>query len=214
MEIAESLLICNKIKTLFVEYYPELENITINVLQEKKHNGCLGFYDFKKKLVCISFSYENRKFEPSQFIFTLLHEFAHCIDLNNDIIDVDPHGKQFYDIFRNVINIANKLNIYHVSMNGSLERIDNILYLDNSKSVKIGSSPMYPDTSVKTKSNLIRINIKNGKNIKSYSIDLKEFSTNQTLKHFITSKLNIKKDFDINIDTIELKNNSVVTIIK
>lgn len=212
LENNKSLLICNEIKTIYENYYLELKKIKIKI-NISKINKYLGCYDPNKKIIWMSFSCENgNKFEPSQFIFTLLHEFSHVIADNNNVSvsNDNPHGKQFYDIFRNIICIANKLNIYHIIMNGMLERVDSVAHLDPSKSVKIGYSIQYPDST--SKSNLIRIGLKNGKNVKYFCVDLKSVDSEDSLKKFIKNKLNISKTFDIKINTNILKNNCIVII--
>ena len=210
-----SIDICNEIKLLFSEQYIELKNVSIVEISENYKHNYLGFYDSKKNLICLLLSHNNIKLQPSQFIFTLLHEFSHCIDIHNNpniSKDYNFHGKEFYDIFRNVIKFADQLDIFHVTMNNSLERIDDITYLDHTKSIKIGYSNKYPD--FKKTVSLIRINIKNGKNVKTFTIDSNDVDSIEKIKCFIKNKLGINKNFNVVISDNTIQNNSVISVIK
>lgn len=229
----QQLKICNEIKSMFEEYYSELKTTKIIALTNNLKNKYLGCYDANKKTIRIALTYEDKIFEPSQFIFTLLHEFAHCIDFSNNLTikltkHYDAHGKHFYDVFRNIISLANKLNIYKITMNGSLERIDSISCTDDTKSIKIGYSKIYSKNHSNEQTNklsnklsncvekydLIRVNIRNGKICRSYTINLSDANSEDKLKNIIKSKLNIIKEFSISIDTGVLQNGSNITIIK
>lgn len=58
------LQICNEIKRMFEEHYPELKSVKINALTNNLKNKYLGCYDANNKTIQIVLTHEGKIFEP------------------------------------------------------------------------------------------------------------------------------------------------------
>lgn len=89
-----------KLKNILIKHFPDMTNVIL--LRGNKS------YTINKKRIHLCLTDENGKYyEENMLIYVLLHELAHvrCPEIG--------HTDKFHDIFRDLLDIAVKNNIYN-----------------------------------------------------------------------------------------------------